>query len=84
MENLAAFSAREVKRSTAEERERSIPLQMDNESRGKRKVILMSFLKIEEKGDVCWGERAEKGGQLVRVGWQRCKGTHIRGSDGAG
>ena len=31
MENLAAFSAREVKRTAAEKREKSIPSQKDSE-----------------------------------------------------
>ena len=37
MEDLAAFSAREVKRAAAEEREEaSIPLQKNNESQSRR------------------------------------------------
>ena len=47
MENLAAFSAREVNR-VAEEKETNIPLQKNSESQIKGKVVPMSFLKIEE------------------------------------
>ena len=47
MENLAAFSAREVKRASAEEKERGgIPLQKDLRVKVKGKIIQMRFLKI--------------------------------------
>ena len=48
LENLAAFSAKEVEKAAAEVREKwSIPLQKDSEDRSESKVIPTSFLKIE-------------------------------------
>ena len=49
MEDLVAFSVRQVKRAAAAEKEKSIPLQKDSESQSTGKVIPASFLKIEEK-----------------------------------
>ena len=49
MEDLAAFSAREVKRAAAEKREKtSIPLKKDSKGQTKKLSHPTSFLKIEE------------------------------------
>ena len=46
MENLAAFSAKEVKRAAAEERERDeIPLQKNSESQSRRQSHLSELSK---------------------------------------
>ena len=62
MEDLAAFSAREVKRAAAEEKkETSILLQINSESHSKKQAIPASFLKIERRGTVIGAEdRREK------------------------
>ena len=49
MEDLAAFSAKEVKRAAAEKKT-SIPLQKNSESQSRRQIIPASFLKIEGRG----------------------------------
>ena len=51
MEDLAAFSVREVKRAVAEEREKtSIPLQNDSESQSKRQTHPSELSVIEGRG----------------------------------
>ena len=52
MEDLVAFSAIEVKKAVAEEREKetNIPLQKDRDSQSKNKVIHRAFPKLKKGG----------------------------------
>ena len=62
MEDLAAFSAREVKRAAAET-ERSISLQKDSKSRSKRESHPNELSQNSRKGNDRWGGIEKKEGQ---------------------
>ena len=69
MEDLAAFSAREVKRAAAEEREReaSIPLLKDSEVQSRRQSHPSELSENLRKGDARWGERLEREGRIEEL-----------------
>ena len=65
IEDLAAFSAREVKRAAAEERKRDEycdGLLMDSESQCRRQSHPSELSENCRKGDARWGERPEREG----------------------
>ena len=49
------------------EKERSVPLRKDSKSQSKRQSHLNKLFQNWRKGDVRWGERKEKKGQLVKL-----------------
>ena len=70
MEDLVTFNTRVVKRAAAtaaEERERIIPLQKDNESQSKRQNHQKELSENCRKGAVHWGRRTEKEGEMVEL-----------------
>ena len=80
MEDLAAFSVREVKRAAAEERERDeygIRLQKDSESQSKRQSHPSKLSKNWRMGDVCWAKRPEKEEWLVELVGDQNPGAKI-------
>ena len=65
MGDLAAFSAREVKRVAAEERERDeYSIQTDSESQSKKQSHPSELFENKKRGNACWGERSEREGQM--------------------
>ena len=69
MENLGAFSVREVKRAAAEEseRERVFLCKKNSKSQSKRQSYPNKLSENYGKGAVRWGGRAEKEEQLVEL-----------------
>ena len=65
MEDLAAFSAREVKRAAAEEKEEtSIPLLRDSENQSRRQSHSSKLSKSCRKGEARWGDRPQREGRI--------------------
>ena len=60
MKDLAALTARVIKRAAAEEKERSIPLQKDCRIKVKGKVSPTSYLKIKGKGPFFGAKKQKK------------------------
>ena len=68
MEDLVAFSAREVKRAAAEERERDEYSSAEGQCESKGgNAIPVSFLKIEGVGDTRWGKRLQRESQIEEL-----------------
>ena len=66
MEDLAAISARKLKRAAAEEREREESFSVEGQRESKQKQSHPNELsENRKKGNVRWGKKPEKEGQLV-------------------
>ena len=68
MENLSTFSAREVKRAAAEERERyEYSSQKDSKSQSRRQSHPSELSENGRKEDACWGDRPEREGRIEEL-----------------
>ena len=68
MEDLAAFSARKVKRAAEEERDEYSPAEGQCESQNKKQVIPTSFLKIEGRETFVGGRKTGERGMASGIG----------------